>query len=121
MKIKIFAVCILVFTILAVTANTLIIKKQIEDTKLKILSLDPSDKSALEEARKTEAQFRRRITYISLTVTHDDLTVIEQAFAELVAYLEIGDADGAHVTKNRLLDSLEHLGRLSGFNIDAII
>ena len=121
MKIKIFAVCILVFTISAVIVNTVVIKRQIEDTKGQIHSLSVEEDGALERARGIEKEFRRRLTYISLTVNHDDLTVIEQSFAELIAYLEVGDTDGAHVTKNRLLDSLEHLGRLSGFNIDSII
>ncbi len=121
MKIKIFAVCILTFTVSTVVINTLIIKKQVKEAISQLNSLSVNEEGALERGKEIEKEFRKRIAYISLTVSHDDLTEIEQSFAELIAYLEIGDTDGAYVTKNRLLDSLEHLGRLSGFNIDSII
>ena len=59
--------------------------------------------------------------FISLTVNHEDLTNIEEGFAEMIGCLSVGDTAGAQITKSRLIDSLEHLGRLSGFNFDAII
>ena len=121
MKTKIFAVVILISTVTAVVTNTLIIKSQVNETKDELSSLSVKDEGALGKAREIEREFRRRLAYISLTVSHDDLTEIEQSFAELISYLELSDTDGAYVTKNRLLDSLEHLGRLSGFNIDSII
>ena len=40
---------------------------------------------------------------------------------EMIGYLSVNDTDNARVTKNRLISYLEHLRRLSGFNIDAVI
>ena len=73
------------------------------------------------EAEVAYDGFKKKESYISLTVNHNDLTNIEELFSEMIGYIKIDDRDEATVTKNRLLDSLEHLRRLSGFNIDAII
>ena len=121
MRVKLFACLVLALTLGGVIANTVIIKKHVNEISTAVALLDEESDEALPRAKGIQTDFKRRLTYISLTVSHDDLTNIESEFAELIGYLEVGDTDGAHVTKNRLIDSLEHLGRLSGFNIDAII
>ena len=121
MKVKIFAVVTLIVTVVAVSINTAVLEKQISEVTEAVTALNVNDENAQETATVIYDDFRKKETYISLTVNHDDLTNIEEGFAELIGYLEIGDTDGAYVTKNRLLDSIDHLRRLSGFNIDAII
>ena len=121
MRVKIFALCVLLLTIGSVIVNTLFVVRSIDRISGKVSSFEPTDTDALLYAKEIEADFKRKLTFISLTVNHDDLTNIELSFAELIGYLEVGDTDEASVTKNRLLNSLEHLGRLSGFGIDAII
>ena len=121
---KILALFLLVLTLTFVAVNTAVLDKQIDEILESVSALEITDwstESASLDAEKIYDDFKRRETYISLTVNHNDLTSIEEGFAELVGYLSVGDADNARVTKNRLQDALEHLGRLSGFNIDAII
>ena len=118
---KILAVVILLVVIAFVIANTLIIDTQTTDLIEEITSLDIETGNAEETARKIHTSFMKKEKFISLTVSHDDLTNIEDYFVELVGYLSIGDIDNAKVTKDRLEHSLEHLRRLSTFTIDAII
>ena len=116
MKVKIFAVVTLLLTVGFVVFNTIKLGRDIAHIKSEVVAVD-----GLESARTAYESFKKKETYISLTVNHEDMTSIEESFSELIGYYEVGDTNGAHVTKNRLTDSLEHLGRLSGFNIDAII
>lgn len=121
---KIVSVVILVSTLVFVGINTFVLKNQINDI------IESIDELKFEEGKISEAEnkareiyddFKKKETYISVTVNHNDLTNIEESFSELIGYLSVGDSDGAKVTKNRLIDALDHLGRLSGFNIHAII
>ncbi len=124
MKEKITAFCLFILVIGFVIFNTIVLDRQIDrlcDAAEKLEISDENIGQSEKDARKLYEEFRKKETFISLTVNHDDLTDIEECFSEMIGYLSVGDADGARVTKNRLVDSLEHLGRLSGFNIDAII
>ncbi len=121
MKEKILAVIILIAVVAFVIANTLIIEKQIGDVEKAVSALNTEDEGAADKARKIHEDFMNKERFISLTVSHDDLTNIEDCFVELTGYLSVGDADNAQVTKDRLTNSLEHLRRLSTFTIDAII
>ncbi len=123
MKVKIFAVVTLGITLSAVVINTIILRKQVNIVyyRIKELDLTESSNAALSISRDIYDDFKQKEKYISLTVNHNDLTNIENCFAELIGYLSVDDLEGAEVTKNRLLDSLCHLGRLSSFNLDSII
>lgn len=121
MKEKILAVVIMIAVIAFVVTNTLIIDRQISELADDVTSLDTEGEKAEEEARKIYEDFMSKEVYISITVSHDDLTNIEDCFVEMVGYLSVGDTDNAAVTKDRLTHSLEHLRRLSTFTIDAII
>ena len=124
MKEKIISVCLFVLVISFVVINTIILDNQIEEMHESVQGIDISEenlKDAETEAKEIYNLFKKREAFISLTVNHDDLTNIEESFNEIIGYLSVGDADGARVTKNRLVGSLEHLRRLSGFTIDAII
>lgn len=124
MKEKIFGAITFVLVVVSVAANTVILHKSIDKIYESVDRIEISDEK--HEAARTQAEesydlFREKETFIGLTVNHDDLSTIEDCFSELIAYLHVGDADGAAVAKNRLTDALSHLRRLSGFNIDAII
>jgi predicted PurR-regulated permease PerM len=121
MKVKILAVIAFISVIAAIIANTIIINAQIGHLYERIENIDVSDENALNAAQAAYEHYKKREAYISLTVNHDDLTNIEDAFAELIGYLSIDMNEDAFVTKNRLLCYVEHLRRLSGINIDAII
>ena len=124
MKEKIIAFCLLFLVICFVLINTLVLDRQIKglyDDTAKIEINDSDIQAAERSVRALYEEFKRREKFISLTVNHEDLTRIEESFSEIIGYLSVGNADDAMVIKNRLLDSLEHLRRLSGFNIDSII
>ena len=120
MKAKIAAILMLVITVGFVTANTFVLKSMITEIKLEVDELD-TESSNLTSAEAVYEKFTRYETYVSLTVSHEDLTNIETSFSELMGYLSVGDLDGATIVKRRLSDALGHLIRLSGINIDAVI
>lgn len=104
-----------------VTANTLIIEARADRLIDRISAIDPYSATAGEEAQDAYSLFREWELYMSLTLSHNDLTNIEDSFVELLGYLSVDDGDQALVIKNRLLNSFEHLRRLSGFNFDSVI
>ena len=124
MKEKIFGVIAFALVVISVIANTVILHRNIDKIHESVDKIEINDNNC--EIAKVLAEdiyelFRKRETFIGLTVNHDDLSEIEDCFSELIAYLRVDDADSASVAKNRLTDALSHLRRLSGFNIDAII
>ncbi len=76
---------------------------------------------AAKSFRSAAERFEKAERFISLTVSHDDLTNIEEGFAELIGAAEGGNTDELLKVKSRLSDALRHLGRLSGVNIDSIM
>lgn len=124
MKIKVFAVVLISLIFTAVILNTVMLTKTINGFSERISALDisQSDISGAEaDARRAYEEFKKRETFMSLTVNHNDLTAIEELFSEMIGYLSIQDADGASVAKSRLIDALSHLRRLSGVNIDSVV
>ena len=123
MKVKIFAVGILI-TVLGFTIfDTLFLQKQLHQLKESAEGLDVGEGNprAEEEARALRDEFMKKERFISLSVNHEDLTNIEEAFTELIAELTVGEHNNAEVAKNRLIDAFGHLRRLSGCNIDSVI
>ena len=101
--------------------NGLALKSKINSTIEEVTSFNIAENATKDEAERIFDKFLKREHYISLSVSHEDLTSIEDCFCEMIGYLKVGDKDNAEVTKGRLINSLEHLRRLSGFNIDSII
>ena len=120
---KIFSVILLFAVILSVFFNTKILTDRIDKIidETESLNLDAEINIATENANKIYTKYKSEEIFMSLTVSHDDLTNIEDCFVEMIASLDVSDVDGAKIAKSRLINSLEHLRRLSGFNIDSII
>ncbi len=123
MKVKITAVALMIIIISAVIINTVLLNGSIERHTGLVYEFEISDDFAESEKRAREIyeDFRQSETYISILVNHNDLTNIEDIFAEMIGCLSVGDTDGAKIAKSRLIDALSHLKRLSGVNIDSII
>ena len=121
MKQKIIAVCLFIIIVGFALANTLILQNMTDSMTDEVESLVIDDTQAKEKAKKLSEEFKSQKKYIGLTVSHDDLTNIEDCFAELNGWLAVGDTDNAEVVKYRLISFLGHLRRLVGFNIDTII
>ncbi|MBQ8302197.1 MAG: DUF4363 family protein [Clostridia bacterium] len=121
MKEKIIAIVLFFLVVISVGLNTFFLAKQIKSVTDNVKSIDITSSGAKDDAEKLFDEYMKKERFISLTVSHNDLTTIEDCFVEMIGYLSIGDTDNAEVAKSRLIHSFEHLRRLSGFNIDAII
>ena len=108
------AAVVLVLTVLLVIGNSIVVRELIDGV------IEDVETAGPEEYRDIFENFKRIEKYISLTVDHEDMMNIELGFAELIGMGEVGDEEGAQVTKSRLKYSLEHLKRLAGMNIDSI-
>ena len=124
MSTKAFAYVIFILILISVFVNTAMLQKQISEVISNVEELDlnePDSVAVTKAAERLYDDFKKKESFISLPVSHDDLTNIESAFSELIGYLSAGEFGSAVATKNRLLDSLEHLRRLSDINLEAII
>lgn len=124
MKVKIFAFVLMGLLITSVTVNTCIVSSEMKKIQRAVddIKFDESSiETSLLQANAAYSIYQEREIFLSLTVNHNDLTNIEDNFAEMIGNLMVGDSDGAEITRNRLSCSLEHLRRLSGINIDALI
>ena len=121
MKVKILSVVLLFFLLGAVIANTFFLTRKIEQIISDIQSA-PTENTNDSIGRITEIfdNYQKAEGFLSLTVSHNDLSDINGYFTELMAYLSLGNAEEASVAKSRLIDALLHLKRLSGWNIQAI-
>ena len=121
MKSKAFAIVTVVSIILLVIFSTLYIEWEIDKITLSVDRLDTSSENAAEEASRIRGEYKSSVCFISLFVTHDDLTNIEESFADIIGAAEAGMKSNVITIKSRLEDALRHLGRLSGINLDSII
>ena len=124
MKDKIFGFVTFFLIIALVVANTIFLHKSIDEIYDALVGVDIKEGNcvvAKNDVEKILDSLKKEELFMGLTVNHDDLSDIKNEFSELIGYLSVDDAKGAVVVKNRLMDSLSHLRRLSGFNIDAII
>ena len=124
MKEKVFGIVTFLLIVFLVFVNTIFLHSDIEKIYEAVHGLDIREgncESAMIDAEKALGILKKKELFMGLTVNHEDLTDIKNEFSELLGYLSVDDAKEAFVVKNRLKDSLSHLRRLSGFNIDAII
>ena len=124
MKEKVFGIVTFLLIVFLVFVNTLFLHSDIEKIYEAVNGLDIREgncESAMIDAEKALGILKKKELFMGLTVNHEDLSDIKNEFSELLGYLSVDDAKEAFVVKNRLKDSLSHLRRLSGFNIDAII
>ena len=121
MKEKLLATILLICILAAVTLNTLMIDRKIGMLYKSLADLDISNQDSQNSLQNIANEYQRTKGLISVTVSHDDLTSIDECFIELAGYMKSSDFVEAEITKNRLMFYLNHIRRLSGFNIDSII
>jgi hypothetical protein len=115
------ALAILIFLIILITVNAVYISNITTSLADSLKKIDVYSENSYVEFEKAFEKFKRHEKIISLTVSHDDLTSIEDSFAELMGACETGKVFELAIIKSRIIDSLEHLRRLSGFNPDSIL
>ena len=122
MKVFVASVCALVLLIAVVFTNSLYIERLSQEFVNDIENLDIYDvEKSKEDFDSIYKKFKKAEKIISITTSHDDLTSIEEGFAELMGAIETNDTNEIVKIKSRLKSAFMHLGRLSGINIDSII
>lgn len=112
---KVFAVFALVGILAFVGVNTYTVGRLVDEIIDCVCEAE-----CYEDAVKAEGYFSECERYISMTVSHEDLTNIEDLFSQYVAESYEG-MECASITKSRLINALSHLGRLSDISIDSVI
>ncbi len=121
MKTVRFASVIFLILLIAVTLNSIAIGNIISDLTEKLTYAEEENMAAAkDEYELIYKKYKSYEMYISLTVSHDDLANLEDAFAEIIGAAKAGDRDGVITTKYRLINCLGHIKRLSGINIYSV-
>ena len=112
-----------VFTLLLILAviNSIALGKIIDRFNRELAAAEETN-MILAEKQYSEIyeKYKELELYISLSVNHDDLSNLENAFAEIIGAAKAGDSEAVIITKNRLTDFLSHIRRLTGINFDSI-
>ena len=121
MKTVRFAYIIFILLFIGVFVNSTVLGKIFTDLDELVKNTDAGDIENA-EARYTAIyeKYKSFELFISLTVSHDDLTELENCFSEIIGAAKANDKTGVITTKNRLTEGLSHIRRLSGINIDSI-
>ena len=121
MKAYLAARIIFCVLLISVIANSYYIVHTVKGINERVLATECEDmERALEEFEIIKRDFEHAEKFISLTVSHDDLTNIEESFSDIIGAAKAKDENLLLTAKSRLTDALEHLGRLSGINLDSI-
>ncbi len=64
--------------------------------------------------------YRKNEIFISLTVSHEDLTSIEEILSEIEGAFAAKDKNAVIIAKSRFENAVLHLGQLSALNIQSI-
>ena len=119
MKAAIISVIILTLILTAVILNSIFVSKSMHEIAQKLKDA-PSDTESYSAYSEIFDEYMKKQRFISLTVSHDDLTNIENEFNEILGSIEANDVENLIIAKSRLIGSLSHLKRLSGINADSI-
>ena len=69
---------------------------------------------------KISEVYRKNEIFISLSVSHEDLTSIEEILSEIDGALAAEDKNAVIIAKSRFENAVLHLGQLSALNIESI-
>ena len=120
MKTLVFAVATAFIVTALVGINSFALHRSIS-TLLEECDAIPSGTEYKAEYEALYESFMKKQKFISLTVSHDDLTGIENDLAEILGAIEAEDEEALIIAKSRLIMTLTHLRRLSGVNLDSIL
>ncbi len=116
------AYIILFLLIAAVILNSVFINRSVETIYSISSEGDDGSIEALgEKLEKIKDKYNKCELYISLSVSHDDLTDIETSLSEMEGAVKAHDIQAAIIAKSRFENALLHLARLSSFNFESIL
>ncbi|MBE6644362.1 MAG: DUF4363 family protein [Ruminococcaceae bacterium] len=117
-----FAVICLFTVFVSIIGNSIYISKTTEKFADAIKEIDTNNlEMTSNKLKEIYASFKKAERFISITVSHDDLTNIDESFSDIIGAAEAGMKTSVITIKSRLEDALRHLGRLSGINLESII
>ena len=112
---------ILFVLLLSVTLNAFYINGFTEKIYTISKASDASDiKGFSHEFQKMMRIYEENEMFVSLTVSHEDLTDIKQLLAEIEGAIAADDKNAVIIAKSRLESALLHLGQLSMLNIESV-
>ena len=120
MKTVVIAFITLVLVIALVVVNSLLVSSGIDSVLKKLKSVPDSYESG-EQYEEIYNEYMRRQNFFGLTVSHVDLTNIEDCFQEIRGAVKAKDDTSLIIAKSRLIGALTHLKRLSEINPDSIL
>jgi len=112
---------LLIFTFLAVIINSVALRASFEELYKMVDAAEIEPAAAVGDYTEIFEHFKKKEPFISLTVNHEDLTAVEDAFAEIIGAAKADDKEAIITIKSRLISSIEHLKRLAGINIESIL
>ena len=122
MKSAKYAVAVLIIAIGLVITNSIVLENIIRSYENIVKKIESDDiEKALSEIVSLYDKFKKDEKYINITVSHLDLTNIEEMFASAIGAARANDSTELEIAKSRLEDAFSHLGRLVGINLDSIL
>ncbi len=123
MKTQLFAAALLVLMTVLVLVNSVGIVSAADryQATLEAFTVNDHPHADVSAYERIYDDFLQTEKWISLTVSHEDLTNIEGAFAEWIGAAKADDKQTAEEMKSRLIDAFRHLGRLAKCNGDSIL
>ena len=123
MKSVIFAYTLLAAVTSFIFINSSVISNHIDNTSSRLNELTETvgDETLYEDVSEIYEEFKEKEKYISLTVSHEDLTNIETYFCQLVSAAQISEENDYKINLDLLKDALAHLERLCDMNLDSIL
>ena len=113
---------VILFTLLlSVTLNALYLSRFTE--KLYTIS-NETEVGDIEDFKETFEKIKKTYNnneiFVSLSVSHEDLTSIKEALAEIDGAIKANDKNAVIIAKSRFESAVLHLGQLSALNIESI-
>ena len=120
MKSAVISSIILIALFILVGVNTAVVDDMLDKTIAEVedLSFDSELQESFDALR---CEYEKNAKYINLTVSHQMMSEVEEAFAEMEGAVKATDEDGFIGAKSRLVDALGQLRRLAGLSLDSII
>ena len=107
--------------LIAVLVNAIYISRFTEKIYAISATEDGGDIESLKQKfDKINDLYRKNEVFISLSVSHEDLTNIEEILSEINGALKAQDEKAVIIAKSRFENAVLHLGQLSALNIESI-
>ena len=112
---KFFAFITVISVLILCRFNTVAVNRRIDEIVAEVEASKNGD-----SAKAAREKYQKYERLISITVSHEDLMLIGDLFAQYESEATDNYPD-AKITKSRLLSAFEHLRRLCNLNVDSVL